>query len=165
MKSTSEDLNDDQLLNALYQGISDVGRAFIDPKSPWHSVAILEKQLGLKDGFVNGLLHEKDDWAFVIKLSVIVEATLAKVINSYLQNPKIEKHVRSLPMGGRTGKIQLARDLGVVGPKSMDRLQAIAELRNDFAHSIGVVQISFIEYFGRLRDALNNSPASMPASR
>lgn len=117
--------------------------------APHRSFASLESSLELTSGFIHTLFNEEDDWAFIIKLGVIVEATLSKVINAFLQNPLTEKHVRSLPMGGRTGKIQLARDLGIVGPKSMDRLQAISEIRNDFAHSLGVVQLSIAEYFSR----------------
>lgn len=117
--------------------------------SPSRSFTSLENALGLTSGYIHQLFDERDDWAFIIKLGVIVEATLSKVINAFLQNPLIEKHVRSLPMGGRTGKIQLARDLGNVGPKAMDRLQAISEIRNDFAHSLGVVQLSIAEYFSR----------------
>lgn len=110
----------------------------------------LENLLGLTAGFVKDLLDEKDDWAFIIKLAVVVEASLGKVVNAYLQNPSMEKHVRMLPMDGRTGKIQLARDLGIIGPKAMARLRAIAEIRNDFAHNPGVIQLSIKEYFSRL---------------
>lgn len=113
----------------------------------------LENLLGLAAGFVKELVDEKDDWAFIIKLAVIVEATLGKVINAFLQNPLIEKHVRVIPMDGRTGKIQLARDLGIIGPKSTSRLRAIAEIRNDFAHNLGVIQLSIEEYFSRMPKA------------
>lgn len=116
---------------------------------PGRSFTSLENALGLTSGYIHELFDERDDWAFIIKLGVIVEATLSKVINAFLQNPLMEKHVRSLPMGGRTGKIQLARDLGILGPKSMERLQAISEIRNDFAHSLGVVQLSIAGYFSR----------------
>lgn len=118
-----------------------------------HAFLPLENLLGLTEGFVRELIDEKDDWAFIIKVAVIVEATLGKVINAFLQNPLIEKHIRVLPMGGRTGKIQLARDLGIIGPKSMARLRAIAEIRNDFAHSLGVVQLSIEGYLSRLPSA------------
>jgi hypothetical protein len=120
-----------------------------------HSDAFLplENLLGLTAGFVKELIDEKDDWAFIIKLAVIVEATLGKVINEFLQNPLIERHIRVLPMDGRTGKIQLARDLGIIGPNSMARLRAIVEIRNDFAHGLGVIQLSIEGYFSRLTSA------------
>lgn len=118
-----------------------------------HAFLPLENLLGLAEGFVRELIDEKDDWAFIIKVAVIVEATLGKVINAYLQNPLIEKHIRVIPMDGRTGKIQLARDLGIIGPKSVARLRAIAEIRNDFAHSLGVVQLSIDGYLERLSSA------------
>lgn len=118
-----------------------------------HAFLPLENLLGLTEGFVRELIDEKDDWAFIIKVAVIVEATLGKVINAFLQNPLIERHIRVLPMDGRTGKIQLARDLGIIGPKSMARLRAIAEIRNDFAHSLGVVQLSMEGYLSRLSSA------------
>ena len=54
--------------------------------SPSRSFTSLENTLGLTSGCIHQLFDERDDWAFIIKLGVIVEATLSKVINAFLQN-------------------------------------------------------------------------------
>ena len=117
------------------------------------SLEKIELSLGLNAGFVLALLEEKDDWAFIIKMSVVVEATLGRVINALVGNDQIARHIRSLPMDGRTGKIQLARDLNIVGPKSAARLRVLGEIRNDFAHDLRVVQVSISEYFSSMPSA------------
>jgi len=94
----------------------------------------IEDRLCLEAGFVQGLMDEPDDWAFIIKTSVVVESALGQVLSDSLISDGLERHIRSLPMDGRTGKIQLAQDLSLVGPMSASRLKAICEVRNDFAH-------------------------------
>jgi hypothetical protein len=111
------------------------------------SLKTIEDRLGLEAGFVQGLMDEPDDWAFIIKTSVVVESALGQVLSDSLISDGLERHIRSLPMDGRTGKIQLAQDLSLVGPRSASRLKAICEVRNDFAHGLKVLKLSISEYF------------------
>ena len=145
-ESTLDQLSDDEIaeFNLQLRGMA---------TSQSKSLQTIESSLGLNAGFVAGLLEEKDDWAFIIKMSIVIEATLGRVINALLGNNQIARHVRSLPMDGRTGKIQLANDLGIIGPKSTGRLRVLAEIRNDFAHDLRVIQISIAEYFSRMPPA------------
>lgn len=114
------------------------------------SLKIIEDRLALKDGFVQGLLDEIDDWAFIIKTSVLVESALGQVLGASLINDALDRHIRSLPMDGRTGKIQLAQDLCLIGPKSAARFRAICEVRNDFAHGLKVLRLSLPDYFSQM---------------
>jgi len=111
------------------------------------SLQTIEDRLGLKAGFVQGLMEEPDDWAFIIKTSVVVESALGQVLSESLIGDALERHIRALPMDGRTGKIQLAQDLSLIGPKSASRLKAICEVRNDFAHGLKVLKLSIADYF------------------
>jgi hypothetical protein len=76
----------------------------------------IEARLGLEPGFVHELLDEQDDWAFIIKTAVVVEAALGHVIGGSLVDGKLDRHIRALSMDGRAGKIQLAQDLDIIGP-------------------------------------------------
>lgn len=114
------------------------------------SLKIIEQRLGLKGGFVQALLDEVDDWAFIIKTSVLVESALGQVLGTSLINDALDRHIRSLPMDGRIGKIQLAQDLGLIGSKSAARFRAICEVRNDFAHGLKVLKLSLPDYFGQM---------------
>lgn len=114
------------------------------------SLQTIEDCLGLETGFVQGLMDEPDDWAFIIKTSVVVESALGQVLSESLISDGLERHIRTLSMDGRTGKIQLAQDLSLVGPKSASRLRAICEVRNDFAHGLKVLKLSISDYFGHM---------------
>lgn len=117
------------------------------------SLKVIEERLGLKDGFVQGLLDEVDDWAFIIKTSVLVEAALGQILGASLINDALDRHIRSLPMDGRSGKIQLAQDLELIGSKSAARFRAICEVRNDFAHGLKVLKLSLPDYFSQMEEA------------
>ena len=116
------------------------------------SLQAIEDSLGLKTGFVQGLMEESDDWAFIIKTSVIVESALGQVLSESLFGDALDRHIRALPMDGRVGKIQLAQDLGLIGPKSVSRLKAICEIRNEFAHGLKVLKLSVEDYFGQMTE-------------
>ncbi len=124
------------------------------------SFQAIESTLGLDSGFIQRLIDEKDDWAFLIKTTAILEAALGQVISSLLTNADLERHIRSLPMDGRTGKIQLAADMKIIGSKAATRLRALAEIRNAFVHGLDAVKLSINEFFARLAfpeyDSLTN---------
>lgn len=117
------------------------------------SLQTIEDRLGLKTGFVQGLMEETDDWAFIIKTSVIVESALGQLLSESLLGDALDRHIRALPMDGRIGKIQLAQDLRLIGPKSASRIRAICEVRNDFAHGLKVLKLSVADYFSHMNEA------------
>lgn len=113
----------------------------------------IEDRLGLKAGFVQGLMEEPDDWAFIIKTSVIVESALGQLLSESLLGDALDRHIRALPMDGRIGKIQLAQDLSLIGPRSASRIRAICKVRNDFAHGLKVLKLSVADYFSQMTEA------------
>lgn len=131
-----------EFLDALRSSVAQHG------KTLWR----IEEPLGLSAGFVQGLLEEVDDWAFIIKTSVVVESALGQVLSASLLGNSLDRHISSLPMNGRSGKIQLAQDIGLIGPKSVARFTAISEIRNNFAHGLKVLQLSIPEYFNRMSE-------------
>ena len=116
------------------------------------SLQLIEDRLGLKTGFVQGLMEEPDDWAFIIKTSVVIESALGQVLSESLLGDALDRHIRALPMDGRMGKIQLAQDLSLIGPKSASRLKAICEVRNNFAHGLKVLKLSVASYFSHMTE-------------
>jgi hypothetical protein len=64
----------------------------------------LEKRLGLPQGYIMSLHSEPSDWASIVKLGVLVEATLTEYIVLELGNPKlfaVGKDEGSLPLTPR----------------------------------------------------------------
>lgn len=144
MKSNSTtDLSIDDFLDSLRLSASRHSK----------SLQIIEDRLGLKTGFVQDLMEEPDDWAFIIKTSVIVESALGQLLSESLLGEALDRHIRSLPMDGRIGKIQLAQDLCLIEPKSASRIRAICEVRNDFAHGLKVLKLSVADYFSQMSKA------------
>lgn len=107
-----------------------------------HNLSDIGRTLGLNERVILDLIDEPSDWSFVVKLAVIVEAALTQAIASRLDTDELQQHLNRLSVGGRTGKIQLASDLGIIGPKAAARLKSIASLRNVFAHDVSVIGLS-----------------------
>jgi hypothetical protein len=111
-----------------------------------HNLDDISRILGLNQQVILELIDEPSDWSFVIKIAVIVEAALTQSIASRLDTTELQKHLNRISVGGRTGKIQLASDLGMLGPKAVARLKSIASLRNVFAHDVSVIGLSLGVY-------------------
>jgi hypothetical protein len=74
-------------------------------------------------------------------------------LSESLLGDALDRHIRALPMDGRIGKIQLAQDLSLIGPRSASRIKAICEVRNDFAHGLKVLKLSVADYFSQMTEA------------
>lgn len=72
-------------------------------------LARIEAKLGIPNGYYLSLRQDGTDWEFAIKLVVLLEAALGRVIAEHLHNPAINDHCESLSIGGRTGKVALAK--------------------------------------------------------
>ncbi len=106
----------------------------------------IEQKLGIPTGFYKSLLNEPNDWAFLIKLTVIIEAALNLVLSHKLGMPNNGKHIKNLPMQGRSGKVELAKELGIVDEIGERRVKCIISLRNQFAHSLNKLTTTLEEH-------------------
>lgn len=113
----------------------------------------IQELLGLSPVFMDDLRHESSDWAFVVKLAVVVEAALTQSISSGFDSPALKAHLMRLPMDGRAGKIQLSQDMGITGKKGAGRLRAIASIRNAYAHDVSVIDVPLKSYIDALSKA------------
>ncbi len=122
------------------------------PRQVEERIRELEDAIGLQRGFYQGLLHEGNDWAFLIQLQVIVEAAVTNKVVKLLDQEKAFDHVSRLALDGKTGKLQLALSLGVLDPANADAIRALAACRNRFAHRISSIGSS-LDRFGESLDA------------
>lgn len=106
----------------------------------------IERTLGLPEFEMDKLIDDPSDWSFVVKLAVIIEAALTQAIASKLDTTGLHQHLSRLTVGGRAGKIQLAKDLEIIDLATSIRLKAIASIRNVFAHDISVIGLSLGAY-------------------
>ena len=55
-------------------------------------LATLERRVGIPQGFVHSLLSEDDDWSLVIKLAVLVEASVTHALVLCVKNDALFDH-------------------------------------------------------------------------
>jgi hypothetical protein len=113
-------------------------------------LARIEAKLGIPSGYYLSLREDGTDWEFAIKLMVLLESALGRVIAEHLHNPAINDHCESLSMGGRTGKVALAKALGIIDEPERRTFLALAEIRNAFAHRVENITGNFHEFGARL---------------
>lgn len=133
--------------------------ASVDPEQAAHDAALaslkaneivrlarIEGKLGLPTGYYQTLEKEGSDWEFAIKLVVLLEAALGAVLAARLQNPAVLRHCDRLNLGGQTGKLELAKDLGVLEEAERKAFSALVEIRNGFAHRVANVRRNLEDY-------------------
>lgn len=106
----------------------------------------------LRPGFYETLLKKPSDWAFLIQLQVVVEASIAHRVVKALNQEKAFDHVSRLAFDGKAGKLQLALSLGILDSGSADALRGLAACRNRFAHRLVHIGAT-LERFGESLDA------------
>lgn len=79
------------------------------------------------------LRDEATDWEFIVKLSVLVEASVTRTLVSVSQNDLMEDHFDSLTQSSR---LRLCKSLGVLSDVEVKILEALSSVRNRFVHRI-----------------------------
>jgi hypothetical protein len=105
----------------LFQDMVEERLAFVEP---------LEQRIGIPKGTLGPLLREESDWAFIVKLAVILEAALTEVLVVHLNQEGMRNHIRGLQMQGRAGRIPLAVAVGALSEEDAAVMAAIADVRN-----------------------------------
>jgi hypothetical protein len=101
-----------------------------------------------------GSLSKDDDWSFVIKAQAMVEASVTEAILSKVGERSIRSVVERLPLADeQIGKINLAKELGLVSAEQRRFVRRLAELRNRLAHRVEHVNFSFEGYVQSLSAA------------
>ena len=111
----------------------------------------VEKQLGLDTNLILSLQKE-DDWSFIIKCHSLIEAVINHSLSRHINNQDFDRHLRSLNLNGRSGRVELSSNLNILKPELKKFVEAFSEIRNEFVHSIESINSSISSYF----DGLNN---------
>ena len=96
-------------------------------------LATLERRVGIPEGFVHSLLSEDDDWSLVIKLAVLVEASVTHALVLYVKNEALFDHFAEV---SNFKRLQLAKKFGILDHLDVEALDAVAWMRNRFAHNV-----------------------------
>jgi hypothetical protein len=106
--------------------------------------ATLERRIGIPEGFFWSLSMEENDWAYIVKLSVICEAALTHMLVLAVGNTQLHEHFSDLTQSRR---LELAKQLGVLSDADRYTLGAISQVRNSFAHRVENLTGSLRDYF------------------
>ena len=112
--------------------------------------ATLEPRLGIPIGFVDDVFREPDDWAYIIKIAVLCEAAVTHALTITVGNAKtsehLQEHFADIPNSRR---LQLAVKLGILSKEDMHSLDAVAQVRNAFAHRVENIDGSLEAFFDK----------------
>lgn len=107
------------------------------------AAAQISADMHLPEGFLLALKKE-DDWSFVIKANVFLEALLSHAITASLHNPKVAHQISRLYM---RDKIKLASALELIDPNGVRFLKEMSATRNTCAHDISAINFNFPNLF------------------
>lgn len=111
----------------------------------------IETDLGLPAGCLTSLPKEASDWSFVIKVATLVEAATTHLLTDEIADERIRGLLSRLPMQGRSGKLPLAKEWGLISKEDYDFAVGISNLRNDLAHDPQFVGFAFVDYLAALK--------------
>jgi hypothetical protein len=106
--------------------------------------ATLERRIGIPEGFFWSLHAEQNDWAYVVKLSVVCEAALTHMLVQAVGDKRLQDHFGDLTQARR---LELAKQLNVLSDADRHTLGAIASVRNAFAHRVENLSGSLRDFF------------------
>lgn len=110
------------------------------------SVRMMEAELGLPSGFLEGIKQE-DDWSFIIKTHALLEAAVSHLLCSALGKDALAEVFSHLELSDkRRGKIAFAAALDLLHKPDRRFISSLSELRNSLVHDVRNVSFSLSEH-------------------
>jgi hypothetical protein len=107
----------------------------------------LEARLGLPVGYIGDLGREQNDWAYLVKLAVSVEAAVTHALVLEIGDKRLFEHFSSL---ANTQRLKLAHSLDLIDAADKGVLDTLAAIRNSFAHDVKNLTGSLSSYVRNL---------------
>ncbi|MGD1019612.1 MAG: hypothetical protein ABSA12_09860 [Verrucomicrobiia bacterium] len=98
-------------------------------------------------------LEKQDDWSFVIKAHALLEAAISQMIFDSLGETRLQGFVQHLPLIGRTSKLAVAEQLGLLSDEQRGFIRRFSELRNSLVHNFDKLDFSFQKYCAALDES------------
>ncbi len=106
----------------------------------------VSRRWNLPDSTLIDLRDEAGDWQFVIQVYVLLEAALSRCIIAELSDVRLVPWVEKMNMGGKAGKLDLAKSIGVITSKHQGLIEWMSALRNGVAHKLAFLNFSFDQF-------------------
>jgi len=100
------------------------------------SVRLIEKEVGLREGFLEQLRRE-DDWSFIIKVHALLEAAISHLLCRVLGRNELAEVLCFVELSDkRAGKMAFVRALGLLEKPDRRFISSLSELRNQLVHKV-----------------------------
>jgi hypothetical protein len=134
----------------------------------------IEEELVLPTGFLDSLLHEGNDWAFIIKLHAVLETSISVLLASQVRpmglheianeaglqdlastSPsRLDEIFNRLPLGDiKTGKLAFCTAMDLIDKNGSRFIREISRIRNSLVHDIRNLSFSLEQYVARLESS------------
>jgi hypothetical protein len=112
-------------------------RVFREVVLPATEIEWYEKRLGIPAGYLIEV-WDNNDWAFVIKLHALVEASLKKTLPASIGDGSLKSNEvgRLRLVGDGLTQVKLARVHGLISARDAEFIHRLAKIRNRFAHDL-----------------------------
>lgn len=108
-------------------------------------ISSMEVDLSIGQGFFVSLMHEKDDWSFLIKIYTLIDTSLAYLIGQSLNKPELVELIERINItGGKTSKLEFVKNLSLLDKNDINFINELSPLRNAASHTIQAITISLI---------------------
>lgn len=105
---------------------------------------------GLPNDFLDRIIGGEDDWSFVVKGHALLEAAFNEFLVQALGRPSLSECIGRMQLGGRTGKLEMAKAIGGLPPEMVKFAEKFKDIRNRVVHHVTDTSFSFKEYFNGL---------------
>ncbi len=101
------------------------------------NVSSLFNKLGVAAKPIRALQQDDSDWAFIIKLNSLLEASLNHLLVKHFKDDRLEDAISMMEMGDeRKGKVAFLKALKILPPSSLAFIRKLGAIRNRLAHKI-----------------------------
>ena len=110
------------------------------------SVKLLERELGIREGFLQSLKNE-DDWSFIIKVHALLEGAISHLLCKALGHDQLSEVFSYIEISNkRSGKIAFVKALSLLEKPDRRFINSLSELRNRVVHDVSNVDFNLKEY-------------------
>jgi hypothetical protein len=114
------------------------------------SVEVLFKKMGVAPKPIRDLQRESD-WAFIVKLHSLLEASVNHLLVSHFGDERLEDAIVAMEMGDdRKGKAAFLKALKLLPPSSQSFIAKIGRIRNRLAHKIKDLDFNLATYLAMM---------------
>jgi hypothetical protein len=110
-----------------------------------------EQEVGIPVHFLDHLLVETNDWAFVIKLHALLETVVTHHLTSSTDS-RLANEFSRLNLNARVGKLSFVRALNLLSNEEVRFIKMVSEIRNDLVHDVHGFKFTFESHFREMQE-------------